>query len=152
MASGLLFRLIRYSRSSIFAAPVGSVRFCAEIAMLTSAGETPCARSAAMSRSTAIWRCLPPAGSGKRVPCTTLSIVRTRWFTWSKISDSLSVSLEKASWRIGTEDAVYRRMIGGMIPGGMRRRMVCEAAVTCAMAAATSAPGWRKSRMTETPS
>jgi hypothetical protein len=106
MASGLLFRLIRYSRSPILAAPVGSVRFCAEIAELTSAGEMPCARKAAMSRSTAICRCFPPAGRGKRVPCTTLSIVRTRWFTWSKISDSLSVSLENASWRIGTDDAV----------------------------------------------
>ena len=43
-------------------------------------------------------------------------------------------------------------MIGGIVPGGMRRRIVCETAVTWAIAEATSVPGCKKTRMTETPS
>ena len=43
-------------------------------------------------------------------------------------------------------------MLGGGIPGGMRRMMVCETAVTCAIAAATLALGCRNNRMTATPS
>lgn len=78
--------------------------------------------------------------------------VRTRLFTWSNSSASDSVSLVKASWSTGTLDAVYRRMMGGMMPGGMRRTMVCDAAVICAIAALTSAPGCRYTRMTLTPS
>ena len=105
MTSGLAFRLIRNSVSPIFALPVGNVRFCAEIARATSWGARPSSRRAARSRSTEICRDFPPIGKGNRVPRTTLSIVRTRWFTWSKISDSLSESELNAIWMTGTLEA-----------------------------------------------
>ena len=34
------------------------------------------------------------------------------------------------------------------MPGGMERRMVCEMAVICAVAASSFAPGWKKTLMT----
>ena len=88
------------------AVPVGSMRFCAETAVATSCGDSPRAFSASGSRSTTICRTLPPIGSGKRVPCTMLSMVRTRWLTWSKISASRNVSLLNDSCRMGTLLAV----------------------------------------------
>ena len=49
-----------YSNRSIFIVPEGTIRFCAETAFTTSAGESPLACSACGSISTWIWRCLPP--------------------------------------------------------------------------------------------
>ncbi len=43
-------------------------------------------------------------------------------------------------------------MIGGCVPWGMRRRIVCDTAVTWAVAAATSTPSCMNSLMTATPS
>jgi hypothetical protein len=34
-------------------------------------------------------------------------------------------------------------MSGGCVPGGMRRRIVCDTAVTCAMAPSMLVPGWK---------
>jgi hypothetical protein len=42
-------------------------------------------------------------------------------------------------------------MNGGCVPGGMRRRMVCDTAVTCAIAASMRTLGWKKMRMDATP-
>ena len=81
MASGLLFRLTRYSRPPTLAVPVGSTRFWVARAVVTSCGDSPWALSASGSRSTTICRTLPPAGRGMRTPCTVASMLRTRWLT-----------------------------------------------------------------------
>jgi hypothetical protein len=57
-----------YWVSPIFTVPEGKVRFCALTAFTTSMGVTPLASSFAGSRSTMIWRYLPPAGVGKVTP------------------------------------------------------------------------------------
>ena len=67
-ASGLLLRLTRYSRGPSFTLPDGRVRFCRFTALLTSAAEIPFDSSACGSRSTMIWRGLPPYGSGSVMP------------------------------------------------------------------------------------
>ena len=48
-----------------------------------------------------------------------------------------------ASWMIGTLEALYWMMNGGTAPGGIRRRIVCDTAVTCASAASTFTLGWK---------
>ena len=40
-------------------------------------------------------------------------------------------------------------MNGGVVPGGICLRTVCEIAVTCAVAASILAPGWKKILMTD---
>ena len=55
-----------YSMSPIFAVPAGRIRFCALIALTTSAGDRPLACSACGSRSTEICGCLPPYGKRHR--------------------------------------------------------------------------------------
>ena len=62
------------------------------------------------------------------------------------------MSLENASCRIGTDEALYWTMIGGCTPVGMRRRIVCEIEETSAIAFAMFTSGWKKSLMTATPS
>src|SRR5438309_8679190 len=57
-----------YWVSPIFAVPEGRVRFWALTAFATSSGVSPLAKSFAGSRSTMIWRYLPPAGVGKVTP------------------------------------------------------------------------------------
>src|SRR6059036_2865764 len=52
---------------------------------------------------------------------------------------------------IGTLDALYWMMNGGTAPGGMRRRIVCDTAVTWASAPSTFTLGWKKILMTPTP-
>ncbi len=44
----------------------------------------------------------------------------------------------------GTEDALYTSTCGGVMPAGICLSTVCEAAVICACAVATSVPGWKK--------
>src|SRR2546422_5779290 len=63
--SGELFIFTRYSVSPIFAVPLGSVRFCALMALFTSRAESPLACNFAGFRSTITWRTLPPNGAGK---------------------------------------------------------------------------------------
>src|SRR3954470_20866681 len=55
------------------------------------------------------------------------------------------------SWRIGTLEALYCRISGGVVPGGNVRRSVCEMAVICAIDVPICAPGWKNTLMTETP-
>ena len=52
---------------------------------------------------------------------------------------------------MGTLDAEYRMMKGGVVPGGACRSTVWEMAVTCAVAASIFAPGWKKILITEMP-
>ena len=52
---------------------------------------------------------------------------------------------------IGTVAALYLRMSGGWIPGGMFFSDCCPNAVTCAIARLMSTPGWKNSLMTDTP-
>src|SRR5216683_3040212 len=42
-------------------------------------------------------------------------------------------------------------MNGGCVPGGIRRKIVCETAVTWAIAESMRTFGWKKMRITETP-
>ena len=71
------------------------------------------------------------------------SWVRMKFCPMSNSSCSLRVSLCRPSWRIGTLEASYLRMLGGKVPGGMGRSMVCEMAVICASASSTLAFGWK---------
>ncbi len=57
-----------YWVSPIFTVPEGNVRFWALTAFTTSDGVNPLANSFSGSRSTMIWRYLPPAGVGKVTP------------------------------------------------------------------------------------
>jgi len=52
---------------------------------------------------------------------------------------------------MGTFDALYRMMKGGVVPGGACLSELCEMAVTCAVAASIFAPGWKKILMTAIP-
>ncbi len=53
------------------------------------------------------------------------------------------VSLPSAICRIGTLDALNWTICGGVCPGGMRRMMVCEVAVTSANAWSIRTLGWK---------
>ena len=44
---------------------------------------------------------------------------------------------------MGTFDALYCMISGGVMPGGNCRSTVCEMAVTCAVAASMRVPGWK---------
>ena len=69
--------------------------------------------------------------------------VRMKFWPRSKSSCSLSVLLERPSCRMGTVEASYLMMLGGEVPGGKMRSMLCERAVTCASASSTLALGWK---------
>src|SRR4051812_28027135 len=60
-------------------------------------------------------------------------------------------SLDRASWMMGTVEALYARMNGGFVPGGTWRKVVCEMPVICAYDSTSSAPGWKKYFTTEMP-
>jgi hypothetical protein len=49
-----------YSKRSSLMVPEGAITFCAVMALTTSDGDSPRACNASISRSTWIWRCLPP--------------------------------------------------------------------------------------------
>jgi len=68
MLAGVALVRTVYCVSPILAVPDGSVRFCAFTAFTTSSGVSPLASSFAGSRSTMIWRYLPPAGVGNVTP------------------------------------------------------------------------------------
>ncbi len=76
---------------------------------------------------------------------------RITWLPKSNSCDSVSLPLDKASWMIGTLAALYLRISGGCVPGGICLRDCWPKAVTCAMARLMSTPGWKKSLMTATP-
>ena len=128
--SGLLFIRNWYSRVPIFAVPLGRVRFWESRALLTSAGVRPCAWSACRSKSTLISLDFPPEGSGMEAPCTVASGIRTKLRPRSKRVSSGSVLLERASCRMGTEEALKRITRGGVVPGGIERSAVWQEAVT----------------------
>ena len=60
------------------------------------------------------------------------------------MSIRLAVGLLTPSWRIGTLDALYWIMSGGVIPGGSCLRIVWELAVNCATRAADVRAGLEK--------
>ncbi len=62
------------------------------------------------------------------------------------------LSLPMPIWRIGTSVALKRRMMGGVIPGGRVRTLLCEAAVIWATPVGTSAVGWKNTLITPMPS
>jgi len=66
--SGVALSAMGYSFVPIFAVPVGTTRFCAEMAALTSRGDSPQAKRRWGSMSIMIWRCLPPHGHGSCAP------------------------------------------------------------------------------------
>ena len=61
----------------------------------------------------------------------------------SNSSCSLIAGLSRLSWRIGTLEASYLMMLGGVVPGGNGRSSVCAMAVNCASATSTFALGWK---------
>ena len=69
--------------------------------------------------------------------------------SYSSVSDS--ESLCRLAWRIGTLDALNRRMNGGVMPGGSTRSTVWETAVTWETAASMLVPGWKNTLMTAMP-
>jgi len=68
MVSGMAFTRTIICLSPSLASPEGSARFCALTAFNTSVGVMPRARNASGSRSTMIWRYLPPYGVGNVMP------------------------------------------------------------------------------------
>ena len=78
MVAGVALVRTVYCVSPIFAVPDGRVRFCALTALTTSSGVNPLARSLDGSRSTMIWRYLPPAGVGSVMPGIGASCWRIR--------------------------------------------------------------------------
>ena len=62
-----------------------------------------------------------------------------------------SFSLESASCRMGTEEALKARTKGGVVPGGAERSWVWEMPVICAYASSSFTFGWKKYLTTEVP-
>src|SRR5450432_4111625 len=62
-----------------------------------------------------------------------------------------SVGLLSASCKIGTVEALYERMNGGVVPGGENAICDCETAVICAIDRSLSTPGWKKYFTIEVP-
>ena len=60
------------------------------------------------------------------------------------MSEGVMLSAAICRSSTGTDDASNTRIFGGVIPAGSCLITVCEVAVTCACAAATSVPGWKK--------
>ena len=80
------------------------------------------------------------------------SWVRMKFWPMSNSSCSLITGLSSPSCRMGTLDASYFKMLGGVVPGGKIFSRVCEMAVICESATSTFAFGWKYTRVTETPS
>ena len=57
---------------------------------------------------------------------------------------SESLSLDRASCRIGTLEALKLRMVGGVMPAGICFSTVCDIAATWASAALMFTVGWKK--------
>ena len=95
------------------------------------------------SVSTMICRTLPPYGSGMDAPFTLASRGRMNEMPRSYRSASLRPSPLSASCTMGTLLASYLRMLGGKVPGGSTRRMVCTTAVICETASSTFTLGWK---------
>src|SRR5207247_749087 len=85
-------------------ATAGRTMFCWPRAVTTSAGDSPFDWSRRWSRSTMIWRCLPPYGYGIEAPGTVTSWVLRKLRPASLSSDSESP--DRASCRMGTVDAL----------------------------------------------
>ena len=75
--------------------------------------------------------------------------------TWLAVTSNNCCSdifgLLKLYCKIGTVEALYWMINGGVIPGGICFRTVCADAVICATAESTEAFGWRKTLMTPMP-
>src|SRR6267378_3894310 len=71
-------------------------------------------------------------------PATETSDGRIRLEARSYSSDPVIWSAETCRASTGTDEALYDRICGGVIPAGICFSTVCETAVTCACAAATS--------------
>jgi hypothetical protein len=127
------------------------MRFCVPTAATTSAGARPRACIAGRSRSTEIWRILPPYGNGIATPGIVTSCGRS-WFTAeSNTVCSGSVGLDSASWITGTLDAENLSTSGGVMPGGSWRTCDCMIDTTCASAVWMFAVGWKNTLMTVMP-
>ena len=151
IASGELFIFTLYSVSPNFAVPAGRMRFWALTAFTTSAGASPRACSAGMSRSTDTTRILPPYGNGIAAPGMVTSCGRSWVTAASNTACSGSVGLDSASCTTGILEAEYLMISGGVMPGGSWRTCGCTAATTCASAVWMFAPCWKKIFSTETP-
>jgi len=77
--------------------------------------------------------------------------MRTRFAVTSNNSCSDNLGLLKQYCRIGTVEALYWMISGGVWPGGICRNTVWAMAVICATAAGTDAPGCKKTLMMPMP-
>src|SRR5579862_3573874 len=84
-------------------------------------------------------------------PCTVDRPVRMMLLPRSNSWASERLSLDSASCRMGTEEALYARMNGGVVPGGSWRRLVCDTPVICAYESSSLTLGWKKYFTTEVP-
>src|ERR1700691_1422165 len=77
--------------------------------------------------------------------------VRMKFWPMSANCCSFSPGAERPSWRIGTDEALYSTMNGGVIPGGSVRTVLWLIAVTWAIANPMSVCGWKKTLTRPTP-
>ncbi len=122
---GLALSFTAYSVVPIFCVPAGNVRFWLPMAVLTSTAVRPCARNASGCRSTCTWRVAPPNGYGTEAPAIVATCARMIWLPKSKSCDSVCFWLAIASCTIGTLDALYFMISGGVVPGGICLRFDC---------------------------
>src|SRR5438128_11138342 len=113
-----------YSNSPIFAVPDGRTMFCWPRAVTTSAGDSPFDWSRRWSRSTMIWRCLPPYGKGMDAPGIVTSCVLRKLRATPLSADSDKP--DRASWRIGTGDELQLMTRGGWVLEGSERKLSCD--------------------------
>jgi hypothetical protein len=151
MVSGEPLSAIAYSVAPIFTVPDGSMRFSAFTAFTISLGVNPLARSAAVSRSTEIWRDFPPKGNGTAAPGIVTRRGRRKLKAASNSAGSVIVGLDRPSWITGMADAEYLMTSGGKAPGGSCRNCDCSMATTWAMAVGIFAFGWKKILMMDRP-
>src|SRR5260221_4726239 len=150
MSRGLVLRSIGYSLTPIFAVPLGKTRFWALMAVTTSCAERFWRSRALRSRSTETTRCLPPYGYGTATPGTLMRPTRTVFKARSKVCCSESVLLLMPYCKIGTVEALYWMINGGVGAGGSCLRIVFDHAGLFAKALPGEKPRWKKTFMTAT--
>src|SRR5262249_16831274 len=107
----------------------GRIKFCKLMALTTSTGVKPLAWRAWVLISTATSRCLPPYGQGMAAPGITVNCGRTKLTEVSKRICSGRLLLLMPTCMMGTLDAEYTMISGGLVPAGSCRTEVCEMAV-----------------------
>src|SRR5712672_2543138 len=77
-------------------------------------------------------------------PATAANCGRMKLVAWSNSVVSDRLSLDRASCRIGTLEALKLKISGGVMPAGICFNTVCDIAATWARAALMFTVGWKK--------